>query len=220
VTTKRGYQLALVLVLALVSLSGCTLDQIAAQQEKATGLWEELTGGQSYGQTFRSTHDNLYRIDLSTATYARINTAPVILHLRSSPQAATDIASMTLPGPEIQNERPTTFQFPPLADSGDKAYYFYIEAPGATAGNAITVYANAADRYLDGAAFRDGQAVEGDLAFTAYSRQSYSPAGVSHGFLSRLAQDVPFLLCYGLLILTVCALLVLTLRARAADSGK
>lgn len=218
--TYRGIQLGLVLAAALVSLSGCTLDQIAAQQEKATGLWDELVAGQSYGQTFLSTDDDLYRIDLSTATYARVNTVPLIFHLRSSPQATSDIASVTVPGPEIQNERPTTFQFPALPDSRDRSYYFYIESPAATSGNAITVYANAADRYADGTAVQDGHAVPGDLAFTAYCRQAFSLAGVLDGFLWHLAQDVPFLLCYGLLILGVCAWLVLSQRTRAASSGK
>jgi hypothetical protein len=193
-------------------LSGCTLDNIAAQQEKATDLWDELVGGETFGQSFVCTRDNLYRIDLSTATYARTNSAAVIFHLQSSPEASTNIISITLPGPEIQNERPTSIVFPALPDSRGKSYYFYIGSPEAIPGNAITVYANAHDQYSDGTAYRNDQAVAGDLAFTAYSRQAFTFSGVWHDFLSRVAQDVPFFVCYGILILGVCAGILGSLR--------
>jgi hypothetical protein len=162
--------------------------------------------------------DNLYRIDLSTATYARTNSAPVIFHLRSSPEASTDFISITLPGAEIQNESPTSIVFPPLPDSGGKSYYFYIESPEGMPGDAITVYANVYDQYPDGGAYLNGQAVAGDLAFTAYSREIFTFSGVWHAFLSRVAQDVPFFLSYGILILGVCAGLFLSLRRRAPSA--
>lgn len=209
---KRSVRLGLVICLALTSLSGCTLDNIAAQQEKATGLWDELVGGEAFGQSFVSARDNLYRIDLSTATYARTSSAAVIFHLQSSPEAGTDIISITLPGPEIQNERPTSIEFPPLPDSGGQSYYFYIESPEGAPGDAITVYANGYDQFPDGTAYRNGQAVAGDLAFTAYSRETFTFSGVWHDFLSRVAQDVPFFVCYGILILGVCAGILGSLR--------
>jgi hypothetical protein len=205
VKTKGSTLLGLIISLALVGLSGCTLDQVAARQAQATGLWDELVGGESYGQSFVSTRDNLYRIDLGTATYARVNAAPVIFHLKSSPEASTDIVSITLPGAEIQNERPTSIEFPPLPDSRGQSYYFSIESPEGAPGDAITVYANANDQYPDGEAYRNGQAVPGDLAFTAYSRQTFTLSRLLHDFLSRAAQDVPFFVCYGVLILGVCA---------------
>ena len=207
--------------LLLLLLSGCTLDNIAARQEKATGLWEELTGGRTFGQTFVCTRNNLYRIDLSTATYARINTSPVIFHLRSaSPStsevaeafAAMDILTITLPGPEVQNDRPTSFVFPPLRDSKDKAFYFFIESPEGTPGNAITVYVNEYDQYPAGTAYRDGQPVAGDLAFTAYSQETFTFSGVIQDFLSRATQDIPFFTCYCALVLFVCVCLFLSLR--------
>jgi hypothetical protein len=209
------------LCLLFLCLSGCTLDNIAARQEKATGLWEELTGGKTFGQSFICTRNNLYRIDLSTATYARINTSPVIFHLRSaSPSTsegaetfvATDILTITLPGPEVQNDRPTSFVFPPLHDSKDKAFYFLIESPEGAPGNAITVYVNEYDQYLAGTAYRNGQPVAGDLAFTAYSQETFTFSGVIQDFLSRVTQDVPFFTCYCALLLLVCICLFLSLR--------
>lgn len=211
---KRSIRLGLAISLALISLSGCTLDNIAARQEKATDLWDELVGGETFGQSFVCTRDNLYRIDLSTATYARTNSAPVTFHLQGSPEESTDIVSITLPGSEIQNERPTSIVFPPLPDSQGRSYYFYIESPEGTPGDVITVYANAHDQYADGTAYRNGQAVAGDLVFTAHSRQAFTFPGVWHDFLSRFAQDKPFLVCYGILILGVCAGLFVSLCRR------
>lgn len=196
------------------TLFGCTLDNIAARQEKATGLWDELVGGETFGQSFVSTQPNLHRIDLGTATYARTNSAAVVFHLQASPQAATDLVSVTLAGPEIQNDRPTAFQFAPLADSEGQRYYFYIESPEATSGNAITVYANAPDQYPDGMAYRNGRVAGGDLAFTAYSRQVFTLPGILREFLSRAHQDLPFLVCYGLLTLGLLAGLLFLLRKR------
>ena len=195
----------LVVILTLFSFPGCTLDSIAAQQERATGLWDELVGGETFGQSFVSARDNLYRIDLSTATYARTNSAPVILHLQSNPEATTDIISVTLPGPEIQNERPTSILFPPLPNSQGRSLFFYIESPEGMPGEAITVYANGHDQYTDGGAYRNGQAVAGDLVFTAYSRETFAFTIVLRDFFSRAGQDVPFFVCYAILISVIAA---------------
>ena len=117
---KGNIRFGLIISLVLVGLSGCTLDNIAARQSEATGLWSELVGGETFGQSFVCTRDNLYRIDLGTATYARVNSGAVTFRLQSSTKASTDIVSITLPGPDIQNERPTSFVFPPLPDSRGK----------------------------------------------------------------------------------------------------
>lgn len=217
--SAKGIRFSLIALLILISLSGCTLDRIAAQQEKATGLWDELVAGETYGQSFVSTSDNLHRVDLSTATYARTNSAPVIFHLQSHPGASSDIYSATVPGPEIQNDRPTSFEFPRLPDSQGRSYYFYVESPEATTGNAITVYTNANDEYPDGTAYRDAEAVAGDLAFTAYGHTSYTLSGLLGGFVSRAGQDVLFFFCYGILILGACAGLLSALRRSRRFKG-
>jgi len=204
----RNAILGTIFLLALGCLSGCNLDRINAQQEKATGVWEELIGEMTFGQSFISAGDNFYRIDLSTATFSRTNSAPVIFNLKDSSQANTVIVSITLSGSEIQNERPTSFVFPPITNSAGKSYYFFIESPEATPGNAITVYANQVDQYPDGNAYRNNQAIDGDLAFTAYSRGTYTVSRFFQVTGDRMIQDVPFFIIYGTLILVViCGLL-------------
>lgn len=207
-TASRTWTGLFALLLVSLLLSSCTLDNTAAQQDKATGLWGELVGGETFGQSFMSTRDNLYRIDLGTATYARPNTAPVIFHLRASPLSDGDIVTLTLPASEIQNDRPTTIEFKPLKDSAGKTFYLSIESPEATPGNAITVYANSYDQYPDGTAYRSGQPVGEDLAFTAYSQEKYTPASVWGVLTRRVRQDIGFSVCYGAVLLAVLAFLI------------
>jgi len=202
----------IILCLAFICLSGCTLNSITAQQEKATGLWEELIGGKSFGQSFVSVRNNLYLIDLSTATYSRVNSAPVIFSLKNNPQDIATIFSIELTGSEIQNDRPTSIVFPPIPDSAGKSFYFSIESPEATPGNAITVYANEKNQYVDGSAYQNNQMVSGDLVFTAYSHETFTCLGVLRDIESRVANDVPFFIFFAALILTVCVILVLSFR--------
>jgi hypothetical protein len=56
----NSVRLALGICLILTALTGCTLDQIAAQQERATGLWDELVEGEIFGRSCVSTQVNLY----------------------------------------------------------------------------------------------------------------------------------------------------------------
>ena len=214
-----GFQQIWVLLLLVSALTACTLDSAVARQEKATEWWDELVGETTFGQSFVSMQNGLCRIDLSTATFGRTNTAPVVFYLRDSAEASENIVSVTIPGPAIQNERPTKIEFPPLADSAGKQYYFYIESPGAVPGNAITVYANANDQYAGGTAYRNGQPVDGDLAFTAYSRQAFTLSGVLGDFFSRVSQDVPFFAVYGALIVAVCVRLVVAWRNARCCGG-
>lgn len=200
---SRFLLLVFILSLMLFSLSSCSLDNIAAMQEKTSTYWPELLSGDSYGQTFVSTENGLDRIDLSTATFARINTSQVIFHLRSAPDASTDLRTITLPGDLIQNERPTSFEFEPIADSKQQSYYFYIESPDGEAGNAITVYANDEDTYKQGSAYQNGRMVPGDMVFTAYAQQQFSLAQVLNDFGHRWLNDISFLIVYLAIIAVV-----------------
>lgn len=216
---SNAWRLFAVLVIASFAVSACRLSRVTTQQEKATGLWGELVGQETLGQSFVSAHDNLYRLDLGTATYGRTNTAEVIFHLRTSPQATTDIATVTLAGPEIQNDRPTSITFSPILNSQGRSYYFYLESPRATPGNAITVYWNENEQYTAGTAYRNGQPVHGDLAFTAYNQETYDLKSVWASVVQRLSHDPPFFICYGALLLVVSGLL-LVLLWRASDSDE
>ena len=57
-------------------------------------------------------------------------------------------------------------------------------------------------------------AVDGDLVFIAYSRETYTLAGVWRDFMNRVRQDIPFFTFYGILLLVVSGLLVVSLVRR------
>ncbi len=192
---------------SLLVLTGCALISVSAQQEKASGLWNELVNGQVYGQTFVAAQDNIYRVDLGTATYARINTASVTFRLRTNPDSGTDLRTVTLRGQDIANDRPTSFIFDPIPNSRGKSYYFLIESPEAVPDNAITLYAQEADLYLNGSAYRNGQPVPGDLVFTIYTQEMYTFSDLVGEFWTRLTRDKAFLIPYAVfLLLTIVGL--------------
>jgi hypothetical protein len=196
------------LTLVMVLLCGCTLSGIDIEQEEATGLAGELLDSHSYGQTFELQNNGLYRIDLYTATYARENTHPVIFHILNSPSAGggQDLVRLEIPADQISNSGPTVITFPLLSETAGKSLYFFIESPGAVPGDAITVYRNDKDVYPDGQMFVDGQPADGDLAFIAYTQETFTAGDIWNDFYSRASQDKTFFTFY-------CSLLVLVLLA-------
>lgn len=201
-------------LLALLSLllAGCTLGGVDVEQERATGLAGELTGGHTFGQTFTLQYPGLYRIDLYTATYARDNTHPVIFRVKSSPDAANNLVHLELPAAQISNSGPTIITFPPLTHTTDLTLYFSLESPRSVPGDAITVYRHEEDIYQGGQMFVDGQPTGGDIAFIAYTQETFTLADIWHDFYSRASQDRPFFIFYcsvlGLLVVALVVTLV------------
>lgn len=183
-----------------LALSGCTLDLVTARQEKASSYWPELLAGQTYGQTFTSESAHLYRLDLATVTFERQNTCTVIFHLRTDPQAAQDLETVRINCADIQNDRPTEVIFQPLADSENRSYYFFLESPDASAGNAVSLYVRDGDAYLPGSAYQNQQPAGADLTFTAYSQEDYTIPDVVTAFIQRWTEDPLFSVVYLLLL--------------------
>jgi hypothetical protein len=197
-----------VIVLLAVQISGCTLLSINTQQEKATELLPELVSESTYGQVFLSSRNNLSRIDLGTATYGRNNSARVIFHLREGLNSSVDVFTTTLQGGQIENDRPTTIVFPVIKASAGKEYYFFLESPNATKGNAISVYANATNTLINGNMVINGELQDKDLVFTAYSSETYTFIDLFTIFLFRAKQDPFFFAFYTVLILVVFGFLI------------
>lgn len=202
-------------VLASLLLAGCTVGGVDVEQEQASGLAGELLDGRSFGQTFTPQYDGLYRIDLYTATYARENTQPVIFRICPSLAcggglgAGADLARLELPAAQISNSGPTVITFPPLPNTADRTLYFSIESPGAAPGNAITVYREEKDVYPGGQMYMDGQPTSGDIAFIAYTQETFTLADIWNDFYSRASQDRPFFTFYcSLLVLMAIAIVI------------
>jgi hypothetical protein len=197
----------------LLSMTGCSMGGVDVEQESATGLAGELLEGHSFGQTFTLQRNDLYRIDLYTATYARLNTHPVVFKVCASPacQAGEELERLELPAAQISNSGPTVITFPSIAGTAGHTLYFFVESPDSVPGNAITVYRDETDIYPEGQMFVDGQPMSGDIAFIAYTRESFSAADIWNDFSSRASQDKPFFTFYGSLLGVLLLALVVTL---------
>jgi hypothetical protein len=216
------------LTVALLLLAGCTVGGVDVEQEQASGLAGELLDGHTFGQTFTPQYDGLYRIDLYTATYARENTHPVIFRIHPTPSQGegqggglpspacgggdgegADLVRLELPATEISNSGPTVITFPPLAGTAGQTLAFSVESPGSVPGDAITIYRHEQDVYPGGEMFVDGQPSGGDIAFIAYTQETFTFADIWNDFYSRASQDKPFFGFY-------CSLLALLLLALVA----
>ena len=112
----------------------------------------ELIRGTTVGQTFIADATGVYRVDVLLATYARRNSGPIIFHLRSSPADIRDWVTLRIDAARVRDNAFQSFEFKPLPNAKGEPLYFYLEAPEARPGNAITVWANSQDEYAAGQA--------------------------------------------------------------------
>lgn len=122
------------------------------------------------GQTFTAAYSGLDRVSLFLASYARTNRQPVTFRLRRRSPAGADVASVTFAADTVQDNQWRTFTFDPVPDSAGQTFYLSLDSPASRLGDAITVWRSEGDRYPDGDAWRDGQPLDGDLAFAAHFR--------------------------------------------------
>jgi hypothetical protein len=205
-------------------LAGCSVGGVDVEQERASGLAGELLDGHTFGQIFGLQYDGLYRIDLYTATYTRENTQPVIFRVKAAPEAAGELVRLKIPAADISNSGPTVITFPPLPETAGRNLYFSVGSPGSIPGDAITVYRHEEDVYTGGEMFVDGQPAGGDIAFIAYTQESFTAAVIWDDFYSRASQDRPFFTFYCSLLALLMVALAVTLawprRSRSKRHGQ
>lgn len=125
----------------------------------------EIRGDQTAGQTFVPLYSGLKEIDVALADYGHPNTGPVYFRLKTS-QGGTVLYEQSLRAEEIHGDVTYHFQFPAIADSAGRQYYFELAAPNATIGNSITAYVQPSGGYPDGEAYFVGRPIPGDLVFS------------------------------------------------------
>ena len=208
----KTYKLILYGFLVLL-LAGCSYEAVEIQQEQGSSLAGELVDGLSLGQTFSVPNDGLSRIDLYTATYARENTHPVVFVICDSPacQDGGELLRLELPADQISNSGPTVISFPPLAGTAGKTLYFSIESPGSIPGDAITIYMEERDVYSGGQMYLDGEPIDSDIAFIAYTQESFTLDDIWDDFYSRASQDRSFFIFYCTLMTLLLIALIVTL---------
>jgi hypothetical protein len=198
-------------LLLLLTLAGCSfsggrlLDADQPSWEPGSEL--PLEPGLPIGQTFVAQHGGLAGIDLVLASDP--GTAPLVtLHLRSDPQAGSDLATASLELAGGQVPHSYRFSFPAQGDSHGRYYYAFLEAsaPGACVATA------GGEAYLNGAAYADHRPLDRQLSFGL----AYHPGWTALDLLAAAVTGLGLLLATGLLfVVPGWALLNLLHRGRA-----
>ncbi|MEM3553502.1 MAG: DUF6541 family protein [Candidatus Bathyarchaeia archaeon] len=152
-----------------------------------------LEPGHPVGQTFVARHGGLNGIEFWLEPEPG-TTGRLLLHLRSEPQSTADLAVSALSLDGIA--APGFYRFPLPRDNRSHSVYRYafLELEGT---GAVRVGAASGEAYLDGAAYRDHEPLDAQLAF----RLTYDPWG--------MALELGLAVLKGLGLLALAALLYL-----------
>lgn len=163
------------------------------EQPHVSALVGELVTSTTAGQTFIAEYPGLSHVEILLATYARRNTGTLVFHLREAADTADDLVTLTVDAAKAKDNAYNTFEFTPIRDSANRTFYFYLEAPEAEMGNAITVGGATEDTYSHGEAVLKG--LEGhnvhDLTFRlGYDLPTMAKVNI---FLEHLVANKPSL---------------------------
>jgi hypothetical protein len=198
--------LAGVLILGLLAIGWASWQRMAVwaiAQNRADRPVGELLASHRVGQSLYSPTDGLYQIDLAFGTYGHPGTSDVILHLTTLPDAREDLVTARINSQEVENNIYHSFHFPRQRQIAGRTLYFYLEAPDASPGNALTLYRSNEDAYQDGQAYYDGVAASSDLAFAAYYR--LGPLDAARFVLREISNQRPCLFNSPLFYVTLTA---------------
>jgi hypothetical protein len=172
--------IGLLLISAALS-SGCVGSIVETDnvQERLDRAAPVIAGSQTVGQTFVSHYPRLSAVELLWVVYPDDGSPPdtprnLTFHLRSDPHSEADIVTLTVDTSNWKHNDPWRFSFPVQADSENRTYYFFLDAPE---GNRTTVWYNSLDAYGGGAMHLDGQPGKGDLHFKTYYNYNVASMG-------------------------------------------
>ena len=169
----------------------------------------EIYGEKQIGQTFFCDKDEMDRIDVLLATYARINSGKIIFHLREKNEN-NDIRTITIDAKYVKDTKYHQFIFEPIENSKNTSYEFYLTSPNSSPGNAVTIWSTQENSYDGGYATINDNPINGDLNFKVF--HTFDTSEFLSTFFWRLSQDISFLIVYlsMIIILLLIILLVYT----------
>lgn len=163
---KAGLAQLLLQLIAMEDQSA-KAEHMDINQDLYDGTVGEILPGKTLGQTFVSHQPNLCRIDVLLATYCRTNTCDLTFRLRIGSPGGEEVATMTVKGVSVQDNKWHQFRFPPLLGSKGRTFYFSLESANATPGNALTAYLSSGPSDV-GTRYENGRPRDGSLAFRTY----------------------------------------------------
>lgn len=127
-----------------------------------------LHDGDSFVQGFVAHADYLSSVELEIATYAKtVPSGWITIRLldRATHRA---LASERILLPRVQDNSFVALNFPPIADSRNKAYLISLEPAQVPAGYAITMWLSDHDVYPDGECLLNGRSLQADTCFRTF----------------------------------------------------
>ena len=185
------------LVLMSFVVAGLNFYRANAQtQDYYTG--PEIWGETMIGQTFVPNCNGLQQIDLELSRLDFQHNQPYIFHLVKALNLEDEIYSTQFKVAQTSRWIQQSFTFPPIPDSRQQLYFFYINSPTSRSGNSLTVRLNADlptvyNRYEPGTVYggigRQLQPFPADLAFAAYCRPDFQQ--LFSGAAQYMADSMP-----------------------------
>jgi len=163
-------------------LSAVVLYAICPQRSVGQAIGEinspGIFGGMTIGQSFVSPCNNLYRIDVKIRTKQPEVSQQVIFHLQESGIDGPEIYTQPLDTYNVRRANYTSFTFPEIPDSANKAYTFYFDTaqiPSDLLGLVVLLEPDIpVDSVASGSALFNGQPMPADLTFFAYCRSVFN----------------------------------------------
>lgn len=174
----------------------------------------DLKDGQYIGQTFKARHNNLSMIQfLETVDSKFKNKDKLVFYLRAYSDEKKmgedkELVKLEFSGANVGTHRKLQLKFPPISNSQNKNYYFYLENLGDPEfldfanDSVIKIGYSKEDHYEDGEFIYNDEWLEGDLAFrTFYQVPPHKIIfDIGRDFFARFWQDKTFLSFYFLVI--------------------
>lgn len=127
----------------------------------------ELTDGRVVTLRFRARYDGLRRVDLLTATHRRANDGQLTITLAD--EQGHELVRSVVQARDLPDTDWLPLSFPPVLSSAGRTFDLRVEATGAEAGHAATLWATADHAGIDTRLDVDGDAQQGSLWFRAFS---------------------------------------------------
>jgi hypothetical protein len=133
------------------------------------GVTQPIFGATTVGSFFRARQDGLHRIDVYPSLSGHPLTHWLALHLKTSPSTPDHLAYVRVNPDSVVAGKPLTFYFKPIPDSAGRLYYFYLDAPEATAEDSVRLTVSHQPTPADEPTLVDDKPVSGSLAFATYA---------------------------------------------------
>ena len=145
----------------------------SAVQQQTNASTQLIRDNLNFGQTFISQEENLNEIRVRITTRALKINGGLVLHLTLAKSPEMDIITSTRLFKDTVIEEWMAFKFPPIQDSKEKKFYFYLTTLGDPAFKNVRLGRFEEDNYKQGQLMLNGRPQKGDLSFVALKKNEF-----------------------------------------------